>query len=70
MELVFSLKRERLERGLTQEEIADKAGVNQSTWSRAERGLPISPGEARKIARFLEKKLTTIWTFDDEAAAA
>jgi transcriptional regulator with XRE-family HTH domain len=70
MVLIFSLKVERLERGLSQDKIADQAKVNQSTWSRAERGLAISPGEARKIARFLDKKLTDVWDFDDEKAAA
>jgi len=69
MVLIFNLKVERLERGLTQGEAADKAKVNQSTWSRAERGFAISPGEARKIARFLNKKLIEIWDFDEAAAA-
>lgn len=70
MKLLINLKVERLERGLTQEEIAAAANVAQSTWSRAERGLGISPSEARKIAVYLDRKPSEVWDFTGETAAA
>jgi transcriptional regulator with XRE-family HTH domain len=57
VKLVVNLRVERLERGQSQAEIASAADVAQSTWSRAERGVPISPGEARKIAKYLDRKV-------------
>lgn len=65
----MNLKVERLERGLTQEEIAGQAKVSQSTWSRAERGLALNPNEARKIAAFLDKSVGEVWDFNEAAAA-
>ncbi len=70
MQLILNLKIERLERCLTQEEMADAVGVPQSTWSRAERGLEVSPGTARKIAKYFQLEPREIWDLDPEAAAA
>lgn len=64
MRLTFDLRSERFERGLSQERIAEDAGVAQSTWSRAERGKPIAPGEAQKIAEFLGRRVSEIWKFE------
>ena len=66
----MNLRVERLERCLTQREIAKAIGVSQGTWSRAERGLNVNPDAARKIAQFFECKPREIWDFDTEAAAA
>jgi DNA-binding XRE family transcriptional regulator len=70
MQLLISLKVARLERALTQEEIAKQIGIPQSTYSRAERGLPVNPSAARKIARYHDRKPNQVWDFDTEAAAA
>jgi transcriptional regulator with XRE-family HTH domain len=68
MRLLLNLRVERLERCLTQEEIADEIGVTQSTWSRAERGLNIEPASARKIAEYFERKPKEVWDFGKAAA--
>lgn len=70
MQLIFSLETERLERCLSQEEMADAVGLPQSTWSRAERGFPVSPGTARKIAKYFDRKPGEIWDFGAKAAVA
>jgi transcriptional regulator with XRE-family HTH domain len=68
MRLVISLKTERLERGLTQRDMADEVGVSQSTWSRAEKGENVNPSAAKKIADFLERKPKEVWDFGEVAA--
>jgi transcriptional regulator with XRE-family HTH domain len=65
----MNIRVERLERGLSQEDIADEAGVSQATWSRAERGLEISPSERKKIADFFERTVGEVWDLDSEVVA-
>lgn len=66
MRLKRSLKVERLERGMSQKSAAEAAEVTQSTWSRAERGRGISPGEMKKIADFLACNVADVWDLDGE----
>jgi transcriptional regulator with XRE-family HTH domain len=70
MRLLMNLRLERLERALTQEEIAEEVGIPQSTWSRAERGFRIQPSSARKIAKYFDRRPKEVWDFDDAEAAA
>jgi len=67
--LLKNLRLERFERCLSQEEIAEAIGVSQSTWSRAERGLPIDASSATLIAKYFEEKVKDVWAFDEAAAA-
>lgn len=69
MQLILDLKTERLERCLTQDEMADAVGIPQSTWSRAELGLPVAPSTARKIAKHFKRKPGEVWDFTPKAAA-
>lgn len=69
MRLLVNLRVERLERALTQEEIAEEVGIPQGTWSRAERGLNVNPATARKIADYLKRKPREIWDFGEVVAA-
>jgi len=60
---VTNIKRARLSRGLSKQQVAARADVNPSTYARAERGEPVSELSAFKIARALgldvESLLTT-----------
>jgi transcriptional regulator with XRE-family HTH domain len=47
------LQEERLRAALTQEELAEAAGVGRSTVARIENGAPASVSTARKLARVL-----------------
>jgi len=51
--LVPSLRRVRDARALTQEELADRAGVSRNTIRRAEQGEQIRQSSVRKMARAL-----------------
>jgi transcriptional regulator with XRE-family HTH domain len=51
---VPSLKSHRRRLALSQEDLAEKAGVGRTTVARAERGLPIRPSSVRKLARALK----------------
>jgi DNA-binding XRE family transcriptional regulator len=69
MRLLMNLRLERFERCLSQKEIADIIDVSQSTWSRAERGLPIDATSAGKIAKYFDEKVKDVWDFNEAAAA-
>lgn len=61
---------ERLERGLSQEEIAAEIGVSVDVYRNAERtGRRPHPGNARKFAVYFERRVTDIWPVDTEAVA-
>jgi transcriptional regulator with XRE-family HTH domain len=49
----IGIKLQRLARGLSQHALAERAGVVQSTVSRAERGLSVQGGELERIVRAL-----------------
>jgi transcriptional regulator with XRE-family HTH domain len=51
--LVPQLRRVRDARALTQEELADRAGVSRTTVRRAEQGTEIRQSSVRKLARAL-----------------
>jgi transcriptional regulator with XRE-family HTH domain len=57
-----NLRRLRMERSLTQEQVAAAAKIQQSHYSLIERGM-ISPTmrTARKIARVLDVDLDAVW---------
>jgi transcriptional regulator with XRE-family HTH domain len=50
----------RLDRGLSQEDLADKAGVGRTTVSRGERDGDIRISSARKLARALGVKVAAL----------
>lgn len=52
--LVPSLRSKRMRLALSQEDLAEKAGVGRTTIARAERGKPIRPSSVRKIAQALK----------------
>ena len=59
-----NLKRIRLEKGLSQAELADKAGINSSYYSKIERSdLKPSIDVLEKIAKALEVKSSDIFPF-------
>ncbi|HYI79984.1 MAG TPA: helix-turn-helix transcriptional regulator [Thermoleophilaceae bacterium] len=67
---MVNLLAERKNRGLSQQEMADKIGVTRRVWAGAETGESEPRGRnARKIADFLELQVTDIWSADDEPAA-
>lgn len=61
---------ERLNRGLTVEQMAEAVGVSPGAWFRAEQGSARpNPGNAKAIADFFGHKVTDLWPLDDKAAA-
>jgi len=63
--LVPQLRRIRDTRALTQEELAERAGVSRTTIMRAERGLGIRQSSVRKLARALGVTPATLQRPDD-----
>ena len=55
------LRRLRLDRGLTQAEVARAAGVPLPVVQRAESGAVPRPRWALKLATFYERRVTEIW---------
>ena len=64
MVLAPQLRRIRDQRSLTQQELADKAGVDRATVSRAERGLNVRAPILRKLARALGVSPATLQRSD------
>jgi transcriptional regulator with XRE-family HTH domain len=64
------LKDARLDLGLSQSDVATKAGVAQATISNAENGLDVNPGNGRAIVDALKLKLkdTRVREESDDAA--
>ncbi len=56
-----TLGRARVDAGLTQQELAEKAGVHQTVVSRAERGGKLLAGTAEQIAQALGRTLRDFW---------
>jgi transcriptional regulator with XRE-family HTH domain len=54
--LVPRLRELRLWAAMSQEDLADRAGVNRATVARAEQGKPIRLSSVRKLARALRVK--------------
>lgn len=65
----MNLEAERLNMGLSPEEIAEKMGVHSRTLRRAEQGHRPHPRHMKKIADFYGVKVTDIWPVDDPVAA-
>ena len=65
-----NLKAERLNRGLTTREVAEKVEVTSATIERIEAGTSSPrPGTAKKLADLYGHKVTDIWPVDEKAAA-
>ena len=62
----IDLQAERLNRGLSQEAIADEIGVSRRIWQRAESGLGVSPRNAFTIASYFDAKVTELWEPDPD----
>lgn len=62
--MTVDLRKERLDRGFSIRGLSKEIGVPQHTISRAEAGLPITPGNAFKIATFFGYKVTDIWSVE------
>ena len=67
---VVKLTEERMNRGLSKSAMARECKIALAVWQRAENGEPIAPGNALKIATFLNYKVTDIWPVGEESAAA
>jgi transcriptional regulator with XRE-family HTH domain len=63
--LVPQVRRLRLMRALSQEELAARAGVSRNTVVRAEQGEDIRPSSVRKLARALGVSPATLQKPDD-----
>jgi DNA-binding XRE family transcriptional regulator len=68
--MAVDLERERLNRGLSLNGMAEEVKIARATLKRAEEGEAIHPASALKIATFLGLQVTDIWPVDAEAAAA
>lgn len=62
--LAIRIERLRKQRGMTQEELAEKAGLNRSYFWDIEAGRNISVKTAYKIARALGVKLSQLFEFE------
>lgn len=60
------LKEKRCSSGLTQAELAHKAGLTQATISRIESGVPPSLFTALLLARTLDVPVEDLFTLDDD----
>lgn len=68
----MNLRGERLNRGLSTRDAAEKIRVSRAVLTRAEDGLGVRPSHAKKIADFYGFQVTDIWPIDGpvhEAAA-
>jgi transcriptional regulator with XRE-family HTH domain len=68
MTAAFNLRRERFDRGLTLNELAEKTGVSRSTLIRIEQGAVPNAPVALAIAEWLGTKPSELWP--EEATAA
>ena len=66
----MNLRAERLNRGFSTRDAAEKIGVSQAILLRAEDGLGVRPAHAKKIADFYGVKVTDIWPVAAPEAAA
>lgn len=65
-----NLKAERLNRGLTTREVAEKVKVTSATIERIESGTSLPrPGTAKRLADLYGYKVTDIWPVEEKAAA-
>lgn len=55
---------------LSQEDLAERAGVSRATVTRAEKGLPIRVSSVRKLARALRVSPRQLQAGDDEPTAS
>jgi transcriptional regulator with XRE-family HTH domain len=65
----MDLRAERLNRGLTLEEMAERVGVTRRVLQAAEGGQQPRPGNALKIADFLGCQVTDVWPIEPESTA-
>jgi DNA-binding XRE family transcriptional regulator len=63
-------RRERANRGLTQEKMAKRIGISRRSWWRAEQGLNLSPPIALRVARYFGYDVTELWPVDKEPVPA
>jgi transcriptional regulator with XRE-family HTH domain len=68
--MTIDLRAERLNRGLSLRQAADKIDVPEQSIRRAEQGLGVTPANAFKIASFYGYKVTDLWPLDDERVPA
>lgn len=68
--MTINLKKERLNRGLSLNGMADEIKISRNTLKRAEEGKTVHPASALKIAEFVGVQVTDILPTDSEKAAA
>ena len=66
----MNLKAERLNRGLSTRDAAEKIGVSQAILMRAEDGRGVRPAHAKRIADFFGVRVTDIWPVENGSEAA
>ena len=59
---------ERLNRGYSPRTLGREIGLSPTTIERAERGEPITPAVAFKLANFLGLKVSEVWDLEKAAA--
>lgn len=64
----FDLRSERLNRGLTQRDLAAECGVSLPTVQRLEIGLGATPSNAKKVADYFGIKVTDLMPVERSAA--
>jgi transcriptional regulator with XRE-family HTH domain len=66
----FSLQVARLNKGLSIRQAARAAGVAQETFRRLEKGLPVYPAKAKRVADYFEVQVTDLMPPEAEKEAA
>ena len=65
---MFDLTTARVNAGLSQRELATKAGVSRDTIQRLEAGLGAHPRNAKRVADYFEVQVTDLMAIEREAA--
>ncbi|MBN8867527.1 MAG: helix-turn-helix transcriptional regulator [Solirubrobacterales bacterium] len=65
---MIDLRKERMDRGLSLDQLSEKIDVPRNTIARVERGTEPVPQTKLKIADFYGHKVTDIWPVDEKAA--
>lgn len=68
MSAVFSLRRERFDRGLTLADLVELTGVSRTTLVRIEQGAIPNAPVAKAIADWLDVRPSELWPDEDVAA--
>lgn len=66
----FNLAAARLDRGLSQRDLAAEIGIGRETIRRLESGLTAHPRNAKKVADFFGIQVTDLMPLDPEGVAA